>query len=105
MNPTGAPSPRAIRVESSRGFLSCQRVRASAPAGVAPEPQVVQAKPVGVLSPQACMHVFQFETEFCLTMALLCSRGVFKRGDWIETELNDPGVGARRESDEEVFCF
>ena len=23
-------------------------------------------------------------------MASLCNRGVFKRGDWIETELNDP---------------
>jgi len=31
-------SPRVIRVESSGGFLSCRRVRASAPMGVAPEP-------------------------------------------------------------------
>ena len=43
-----------------------------------------------------------FETEFCFTTASLCSRAVFRRGDWVETELANPGVGARRGSGEEV---
>ena len=68
-------------VVSGRGFVSCRWVRASAPVGVS---------------------VFSFVMEFCLTMALLCSRGVFKRGDWIETELTNPDVGACWGSGEEV---
>ena len=82
-------------------------MRASAPAGVALEPPggsggtgwgVLCVVSVGA-------RVLSFKTWFCLTMASLCGRGVFKRGDWIETELNDPSVGARRGSDEEVFSF
>ena len=41
------------------------------------------------------MRVFSFETEFCLTTVSLCSQGIFRRRDWIETELTGPGVGAR----------
>ena len=57
--------------------------------GCSPKPQVVRGEPVGVLSQQASLY----------------SRGVFKRGDWIETELNDPGIGARQGSNKEVFSF
>ena len=40
----------------------------------------------GVISACVCA-CFLSEMEFCLTKASLCSRGVFRREDWIETEL------------------
>ena len=35
-------------------------------------------------------------------MVVLCSRGIFRREDWIETELTNPGADARHGSSEEV---
>ena len=58
-------------------FLLCRRVRA----GVAPEPPGGSGRTVwGVLFQWVCVHVFSFETVFCLTTVPLRSRGGEARG-------------------------
>ena len=66
MNPIGAPEPPGDSGRIVRGiFLSCRRVPASAPAGVAPEPPGGSGRAVwGVLFRRACVFLV-FETEFC----------------------------------------
>ena len=46
-------------------FLLCQRVRASAPMGVAPEPPGGSGRTIrGVLFQRACVHVFSLRWNF-----------------------------------------
>ena len=61
-------------------FLSCRRVRASAPAGVAPELPGGSGRTVWGVFGSGRVCTCLVGTEF-LTKASLCSRGVFKHGD------------------------
>ena len=47
------------------------------------------------------MHVFSLRQIF-VQPRRRCATEAFRRGDWIETELTDPSVDARRGSGEKV---
>ena len=74
--------------------MFCQRVRASAPAGVAPEPPGDSGRIIwGCLLAGVCAcFLVKMESS---TKASLRSRGILVLGSG-EVELVDPSVGARR---------